>query len=57
MSKAKLKVEVKEGSQGQKIAEAKPKVAVAQASNKQKGKPVYRTKAKLNTHLKIGRKR
>ena len=57
MSKAKLKVEVKTGSQGQKIAQAKPKVVVAQAADKPKGKPVYRAKAKLNTHLKIGRKR
>ena len=53
---AKLKVEVKTGKQGQKIAEAKPKVMVTQASGKPKGKPVYRPKAKINTHLKIGRK-
>ena len=56
MSKEKLKVEVKTGSQGQKIAEAKPKVKVEQASGKPKGKPVYRTKVKLNTHLKNERK-
>lgn len=57
MSKAKLKVEVKAGSQGQKVAEVKPKVKVEQASGKPKGKPVYKSKAKLNTHLRIGRKR
>lgn len=57
MSKAKLKVEVKAGKQGQKVAEAKPKVKVEQASGQPKGKPVYRPKVKINTHLKIGRKR
>jgi len=57
MSKAKLKVEVKTGSQGQKVAESKTKVVVAPASGKPKGKPVYRPKVKINTHLKIGRKR
>ena len=55
MSKAKLKVEVKAGKQGQKVAEVKPKVVIAQASQKLKGKPIYRSKAKLNTHLKNGR--
>lgn len=54
---AKLKVEVKTGKQGQKVAEMKPKVKVEQAKERPKGKPVYRSKAKLNTHLKIGRKR
>lgn len=53
---AKLKVEVKTGKQGQKVAEVKPKVKVEQAKGKPKGKPVYRPKAKINTHLKIGRK-
>ena len=53
---AKLKVEVKTGKQGQKVAEVNPKVVIAQASQKLKGKPVYRPKAKINTHLKIGRK-
>lgn len=57
MSKAKLKVEVKAGKQGQKVAETKPKVKVEQASGQPKGKPVYRPKVKINTHLKIGRKR
>lgn len=56
MSKAKLKVEVKTGKQGQKVAEVKPKVKVEPAKGKPKGKPVYRPKAKINTHLKIGRK-
>lgn len=53
---AKLKVEVKTGKQGQKVAEVKPKVVIAQASQNLKGKPIYRSKAKLNTHLKNGRK-
>lgn len=57
---AKLKVEVKTGKQGQKVAEVKPKVKVEQAKGKPKlpgaGKPIYRPKAKINTHLKIGRK-
>ena len=57
MSKAKLKVEVKTGSSGPKIAEAKPKVVIAQASQKLKGNPVYRPKAKLTTHLTINGKR
>lgn len=57
MSKAKLKVEVKTGSQGPKIAESKTTVVVAQATSKPKGKPVYQSKAKLNTHLRVGRKR
>ena len=54
---AKLKVEVKTGKQGQKVAEVKPKVVIAQASQKPKGKPVYRPKAKLTTHLTINGKR
>ena len=54
---AKLKVEVKTGNQGQKVAEVKPKVKVEQAKEKLKGKPVYQSRAKLNTHLRIGRKR
>lgn len=57
MSKTKLKVEVKTGKQGQKVAEVKPKVKVEEAKEKPKGKPVYRPKVKINTHLKIGRKR
>lgn len=57
MSKAKLKVEVKTGSSGPKIAEAKPKVVVAPTAQNLKGTPIYRSKAKLNTHLRIGRKR
>ena len=57
MSKAKLKVEVKTGKEGQKIAEAKPKVMVAQASGKPKGKPIYQSRAKLTTHLTINGKR
>ena len=57
MSKAKLKVEVKTGKEGQKIAEAKPKVMVAQASGKPKGTPVYRPKAKLTAHITINGKR
>lgn len=57
MSKAKLKVEVKTGNQGQKVAELKPKVVIAQAAVKPKQKPIYRSKAKLNTHLRVGRKR
>lgn len=36
MSKAKLKVEVKAGKQGQKVAETKPKVKVEQASGQPK---------------------
>lgn len=58
---AKLKVEVKTGKQGQKVAEVKPKVKVEQASGKPKlpgaGKPIYRPKAKLTTHLTINGKR
>lgn len=57
MSKAKLKVEVKTGNQGQKVAELKPKVVIAQAAVKPKQKPIYRSKAKLNTHLRVGRER
>ena len=53
---AKLKVEVKTGKQGQKVAEVKPKVKVEQASGKPKlpgaGKPIYRPKAKLTVHLR-----
>ena len=56
MSKAKLKVEVKTGSSGPKIAEAKPKVTVEQASGKPKlpgaGKPIYKPKAKITMHLR-----
>ena len=57
MSKAKLKVEVKTGKQGQKIAQSETKVVVAPSKEKPKGKPVYQSKAKLNTHLRVGRKR
>ena len=57
MSKAKLKVEVKTGKQGQKIAESKTQVKVEQASGKPKGKPVYRPKAKLTAHITINGKR
>ena len=53
---AKLKVEVKAGKQGQKVAEVKPKVKVEQASGKPKlpgaGKPIYRPTAKLTVHLR-----
>lgn len=53
---AKLKVEVKTGKQGQKVAEVKPKVVIAQAKGKPKlpgaGKPIYRPKAKLTVHLR-----
>lgn len=53
---AKLKVEVKAGKQGQKVAEVKPKVKVEQANGKPKlpgaGKPIYRPKAKLTVHLR-----
>lgn len=56
MSKAKLKVEVKTGKQGQKIAESKTQVKVEQASGKPKlpgaGKPIYRPKAKITVHLR-----
>ena len=56
MSKAKLKVEVKTGKEGQKVAEAKPKVMMAQASGKPKlpgaGKPIYKPKAKITMHLR-----
>ena len=59
---AKLKVEVKTGKQGQKVAEVKPKVKVEQAKEKPKlpgaEKPIYRTKAKLTAHITInGKKR
>lgn len=53
---AKLKVEVKTGKQGQKVAEVKPKVKVEQVSGKPKGKPVYRPKAKLTAHITINGK-
>ena len=57
MSKAKLKVEVKEGKQGQKVAEVKPKVKVELAKGKPKlpgaGKPIYKPKAKITMHLKV----
>ena len=57
MSKAKLKVEVKTGSSGPKIAEAKPKVKVEQAKGKPKipgaGKPIYKPKAKITMHLNV----
>lgn len=53
---AKLKVEVKTGSSGPKIAEAKPKVVITQAKGEPKlpgvGKPIYRPKAKLTVHLR-----
>ena len=54
---AKLKVEVKTGKQGQKVAEVKPKVKVEQAKEKPKGKPVYRSRAKLTAHITINGKR
>lgn len=58
---AKLKVEVKIGKQGQKVAEVKPKVKVEQAKEKPKlpgaGKPIYRPKAKLTAHITINGKR
>lgn len=57
MSKAKLKVEVKTGSQGEKVAESTAQVKVEQTKAKPKGEPVYKSRAKLNTHLRIGRKR
>ena len=54
---AKLKVEVKTGKQGQKIAESKTQVKVEQASEKPKlpgaGKPIYKPKAKITMHLKV----
>lgn len=53
---AKLKVEVKTGKEGQKVAEVKPKVKVEQAKEKPKlpgaGKPIYKPKAKITMHLK-----
>lgn len=58
---AKLKVEVKTGKQGQKVAEVKPKVKVEQAREKPKlpgtGKPIYRPKAKITAHITINGKR
>ena len=57
MSKPKLKVEVKTGGQGPKIAEAKPKMEIKQATGKPAGKPIYRSRAKLTTHLTINGKR
>lgn len=56
MSKAKLKVEVKTGSSGPKIAEGKPNVVVTQTTSKSKlpgaGKPIYTPKAKITLHLR-----
>ena len=57
MSKPKLKVEVKTGKQGSKIAEAKPKVEMKKTTEKPAGKPIYRSRAKLTTHLTINGKR
>lgn len=57
MSKAKLKVEVKTGTQGPKVAESKAKVVVAQAASKPKGKPIYKPKAKLTAHITVNGKR
>ena len=57
MSKAKLKVEVKTGSKGPKIAESNTKVVAAQASSKPKGKPIYKPKAKLTAHITVNGKR
>lgn len=57
MSKPKLKVEVKTGKQGPKIAEAKPNVQVAQAAGKPAAKPIYRSRAKLTAHITINGKR
>lgn len=57
MSKAKLKVEVKSGTQGPKVAESSAKMMIAQANGKPKGKPVYRSKAKLTAHITINGKR
>ena len=54
---AKLKVEVKPGKQGQKVAEVKPKVVIAQASQKPTAKPIYKKKAKLTAHITINGKR
>ena len=52
----KLKVEVKAGKQGQKIAEVKPQIKVEQASGKPKlpgaEKPIYKPKAKITMHLR-----
>ena len=54
---AKLKVEVKTGKQGQKVAEVNPKVKVEQTKGKAKlpgaGKPIYKPKAKITMHLKV----
>lgn len=58
MSKAKLKVEIKKGKQGTKVAESNNQVKVEPAKENPRGKPIYRPKAKLTTHLTInGRKR
>lgn len=57
MSKPKLKVEVKTGKQGPKIAEAKPKVEVKTAKEKPTAKPIYRSRAKLTAHITINGKR
>ena len=54
---AKLKVEVKTGKQGQKVAEAKPKVKVEQEKGKPTAKPIYKKKAKLTAHITINGKR
>lgn len=54
---AKLKVEVKTGKQGQKVAEVKPKVKVEQASGNPNAKPIYKKKAKLTAHITINGKR
>lgn len=54
---AKLKVEVKTGKQGQKVAEVKPKVKVEQAKGKPTAKPIYKKKAKLTAHITINGKR
>lgn len=54
---AKLKVEVKTGKQGQKVAEVKPNVKVEQASGKPTAKPIYKKKAKLTAHITINGKR
>lgn len=57
MSKPKLKVEIKTGKQGQKIAEIKPKVEMKTATEKPTSKPIYRSRAKLTAHITINGKR
>ncbi len=58
MGKAKIKVEVKSGSQGPKISESRPTVVVTQASGKPTGKPIYKPKAKITAHITVnGKKR